>query len=257
MKNDFRQKQIQTAQRLGIAPGQIPRHIAIIMDGNGRWAQRRGIPRLKGHQQGAKIVEKIALDCVDLGIEILTIYSFSTENWKRPAAEVNGLMHLYSRYLVGIRDTLEKHNVKLIHLGRAEPLPENVKKTLAKTQQLTKNNTGMILAMALNYGSRTEIIDAVRKIAQQYKKGQLKLEDINEECIGKNLYTAGLAEPDILIRTAGETRVSNFLLWQISYCEFYVTKTTWPDFERKDLEKAILAYSERARRFGEAKTNEK
>jgi undecaprenyl diphosphate synthase len=246
----FEEKVEKTAERLGLTTEQIPRHIAIIMDGNGRWAQKKGLPRAQGHQQGGKRVETIALRCVDFGIESLTLYSFSIENWERPKAEINTLMHLYSQYLVGIRPMMKKNNVKLIHLGRLAQLPSAVKKDLTKTMEITAGNTGMTLALALNYGGRAEIADAAKTIAQQYKKGQLRLKDIDEECISQHLYTVGLAEPDLLIRTANEMRISNFLLWQISYSEFYVTKTLWPDFKKADLEKAILAYAKRDRRFG-------
>ena len=231
----------------------MPRHIAIIMDGNGRWAQKKGLSRAEGHRQGAKTVERIAQHCVDFGIESLTLYSFSIENWKRPKSEVNSLMHLYARYLAEIRPTLMKNNVKLVHLGRLAQLPSAVKAELAKTKKITAANAGMRLALALNYGGRAEIIDVVKKIARKYKNGELTLRGIDERCISRNLYTAGLAEPDLLIRTANEMRISNFLLWQVSYSEFYVTKTLWPDFKKKDLEKAILAYVKRTRRFGSIK----
>jgi len=249
----FEEKLKKTAKRLGLTTKQIPRNIAIIMDGNGRWAQRKKLPRAQGHNQGAKIVEKIALDCVDFGIESLTLYSFSMENWKRPKTEVNSLMHLYALYLTEIRPTLMKNNVKLIHLGRAKQLPPAVRKALTKTMRLTAANTGMVLALALNYSGRVEITDAARKIAQEYKKGQLRLKNIDETCVNRHLYTAGLDDPDLLIRTANEMRISNFLLWQISYSEFHVTKTLWPDFKKSDLEKAILAYAKRKRRFGDIK----
>jgi undecaprenyl diphosphate synthase len=246
----FEEKLKVTAGRLGLKTDQIPHHIAIIMDGNGRWAQKKGLPRVEGHRQGAKTVEKIALDCVDFGIESLTIYSFSIENWKRPETEINALMHLYSEYLVGIRPTLMKNNVKLVHLGRLEGLPPMVQNELLTTMEQTSTNNGMKLALALNYGGRAEIVDATKKISKEYKKGKLQLEDINEQCISRNLYTAGLADPDLLIRTANEMRISNFLLWQISYSEFYVTKTLWPDFTKTSLQNAILAYAKRTRRFG-------
>ncbi len=249
----FEEKIKNTAKRLGLNPEHIPRHIAIIMDGNGRWAQKKGLPRVAGHRQGGKTVEKIALHCVDLGVKSLTLYSFSIENWKRPEDEVNSLMYLYTRYLVEIRPTLMKNNVKLIHLGRLAGLPPSVKAELAETIRLTVDNTGMTLALALNYGGRAEIIDAAKKIAQQYKRGQLCLKNIDEQCISRHLYTAGLDDPDLLIRTANEMRISNFLLWQISYSEFYVTKTLWPNFKKSDLEKAILAYAKRNRRFGTVK----
>ena len=250
MQNSTEEKLKRTAKRLGLTVEQMPRHIAIIMDGNGRWAQKKGLPRTEGHHQGGKTVEKIAQCCVDFGIESLTLYSFSIENWKRPVDEVNSLMYLYTRYLVEIRPTLMKNNVKLVHLGQLAQLPSAVKKELAKTIKKTGPNTGMILALALNYGGRAEIIDAVKKIAQKYKKRQLRLKDIDEQCINRHLYTADLADPDLLIRTANEMRISNFLLWQISYSEFYVTKTLWPDFKKTNLERAILAYARRNRHFG-------
>ncbi len=240
----------KTAKRLGLTTRQMPRHIAIIMDGNGRWAQKKGLPRVEGHRKGGETVERIAQCCVDFGIESLTLYSFSIENWKRPKDEVNSLMHLYAQYLVQIRQTLARNNVKLIHLGQLSGLPPKVQAELTETIEMSSTNTGMKLALALNYGSRTEIADAVRKIAQKYKSGKLCLKDIDQECISRHLYTAGLEDPDLLIRTANEMRVSDFLLWQISYSEFYVTKTLWPDFKKSDLEKAILAYAKRNRRFG-------
>jgi len=240
----------KTAERLGITAEQMPRHIAIIMDGNGRWAQRKDLPRVEGHRKGGETVERIAQCCVDFGIESLTLYSFSIENWKRPKDEVNSLMHLYTQYLVEIRLTLARNNVRLIHLGRLDGLPKEVQKELTETIKMSAANTGMKLALALNYGSRDEITDAIKKIAQKYKRGKLRLNDIDQKCISQHLYTAGLADPDLLIRTANEMRVSNFLLWQISYSEFYVTKTLWPDFKKSDLEKAILAYAKRNRRFG-------
>ena len=250
MNKILEEKLSKTAERLGITLDQMPRHIAIIMDGNGRWAQKRGLPRVEGHNKGGQVVETIALDCVDLGIEGLTLYSFSIENWKRPKEEIDGLMHLYVQYLVGIRDILMKNNVKLIHLGRMQTLPGSVRKELIETMELTKTNTGMILALALNYAGRAEIVDAAKEIAQEYQKGKIELNDINEQMISDHLYTVGLSDPDLLIRTANELRVSNFLLWQISYSEFYVTETFWPDFLKEDLEKAILAYAHRDRRFG-------
>ena len=249
----IKEKLKETAKRLGLRPDQIPRHIAIIMDGNGRWAKKKGLPRVEGHREGGKTVEKIAQCCVDFGIESLTLYSFSIENWKRPQGEVSALMHLYTQYLIEIRATLMKNNVKLVHLGRSAGLPAPVQNELRKTMEITDANTGMILALALNYGGRTEIIDATIQIAQEHKNGKLRLRDIDEQCVSRHLYTAGLAEPDLLIRTANEMRISNFLLWQISYSEFYVTKTLWPDFKKSSLENAILAYAKRNRRFGTVK----
>jgi undecaprenyl diphosphate synthase len=246
----FEEKLKITAVSLGLAPEQMPHHIAIIMDGNGRWARQRSLPRVEGHRQGARIIESIALHCVDLGIESLTLYSFSIENWKRPQGEINALMHIHSEHLVSIRPTLMNNNVKLLHLGRLAGLPESVRNDLTRTMEMTSANTGMKLALALNYGGRAEIVDATRKIAQEYKKGELRLDDIDEKCISDHLYGTGLADPDLLIRTAGEMRISNFLLWQISYSEFYVTKTLWPSFRKASVEKAIMAYAKRTRRFG-------
>jgi undecaprenyl diphosphate synthase len=251
--NDFEEKQKRTAERLGLAVERLPHHIAIIMDGNGRWAESRGLPRMAGHREGGKTVERIAKHCVNIGIESLTLYSFSVENWKRPKNEVESLMHLYSRYLAEIRPTLMDNNVRLIHLGGIDQLPEQVRSELQQTACLTAENTGMVIALALNYSGRGEIVDAMRKIAQECKDGQLSVKDINEQCVSKHLYAPNLSEPDILIRTANERRISNFLLWQISYSEFYVTKVYWPDFMEKDLEDAIIDYAQRERRFGDIK----
>jgi undecaprenyl diphosphate synthase len=244
------QKLAETAARLGLEPEQLPRNIAIIMDGNGRWAQHKKLPRYEGHRQGAKTAEIIAQACVDFGMQSLTLYSFSIENWKRPKAEVNALMHLYADYLVAIRPNLMRNNVKLVHLGRVAGLPDMVSDSLRETMELTRNNTGMTLALALNYSGRAEIVDATRAIVQACQEGRLQLDDVDEDCISNHLYTAGLSDPDLLIRTASELRVSNFLLWQISYSEFYVTDTLWPEFNEESLEKAFLAYARRERRFG-------
>ena len=251
----FEEKLSRTASRLGLSVEQIPRNIAIIMDGNGRWAQQRSMPRVEGHREGARIIESIALHCVDLGIESLTLYSFSIENWKRPEAEISALMHIHSEHLVSIRPTLMDNNVKLLHMGRIARLPETLRKDLDDTMEMTADNTGMKLALALNYGGRAEILDAARQIAQEYKKGELSLEDIDEQCISNHLYEPRVADPDLLIRTANEMRISNFLLWQISYSEFYVTKTLWPSFSRASVEEAIMAYAKRIRRFGTIKAD--
>ena len=240
----------KTAQHLGLAPEQMPRHIAIIMDGNGRWAQQKGLPRVEGHTQGGKVVERIALDGVDIGLEMLTLYAFSSENWKRPKYEIKALMNLYSRYLVGIRPMMMKNQVKLIHLGDIAPLAKKLKKNLIESIEMTAENTGMILGLALNYSGRDELLRATKNIAAEYKEGKIDLDAIDQNCISDHLYTAGQPEPDLLIRTANERRISNFLLWQISYSEFYVTETCWPDFNRASLEQAILDYASRTRRFG-------
>ena len=256
MSLTFDEKRIATAERLGISAHAIPRHISIIMDGNGRWAQAQGKPRYYGHSKGGATVEKIALYCVDLGIECLTLYSFSMQNWKRPQEEVEYLMGLYSMYLEGIRETLQKNNVRLAHLGRRQPLPEKVLTSFDETIKLTSKNDGMKLGLALNYGSRTEIVDATRAIAEKVKSGQLNIDDIDENCFSDNLYTAGMIDPDLLIRTSGEMRISNYLLWQISYSEFYVTQKHWPEFEKEDIDTAIIAYAKRNRRMGDVKPAE-
>ena len=239
------------AERLKISPLQIPRHIAIVMDGNGRWATQRGKQRFEGHRQGARVVEKIALHCVDCGLECLTLYSFSMQNWKRPKLEVGFLMQLYARYLVGIRKTLVKHNVRLVHLGRTEKLPPKLIRELNKTVEMSAGHTGMILALALNYGSREEIVDAVKKLCKKSADGKLKANDIDEQTFADSLYTAGLPDPDLVIRTSNEMRISNFLLWQISYAEFFITPTLWPDFRAEDIDEAIIAFSKRSRRMGD------
>jgi undecaprenyl diphosphate synthase len=247
----FAQKRQVTADRLGIHPDAIPRHIAIIMDGNGRWAQQRGLPRMSGHEQGGKAVQVVAQHCVDIGIEYLTLYSFSMQNWKRPEEEVGFLMHLIAAYLEGIRSNLMRDNVRLLHLGRRERLPQMMLDALDETIEITGVNTGMVLGLALNYGSREEIVDAAKAIAQKCCEGKLKPDDIDEACIAGHLNTAGWRDPDLVVRTSGEMRISNFLLWQISYAEFYVTETFWPDFSPAELEKAVLAYAARNRRFGD------
>ena len=251
MHQSQNQKLQEAAIRLGIEPQQIPRHIAIIMDGNGRWATKRDLPRFEGHRQGGKTVERIVQYCLELGVECLTLYSFSLQNWKRPKEEVDFLMYLYSEYLVKIRPTLMKNNVRLVHLGLASQLPEKVQTALSETIAITAANTGMVLALALNYGSRTEIVEAVKKIAKECTAGTLNPEDIDEECVNAHLDTAGLPDPDLVIRTSSELRISNFLLWQISYSEFYVTETLWPDFDKADIDKAVAAYAGRSRRFGD------
>ena len=250
---DIKKNRIAAAERLDIDLQNMPHHIAIIMDGNGRWATQRGLPRFQGHRQGARTVEKIVDYCVDLGVECLTLYSFSMQNWKRPKLEVAFLMQLYTRYLVGIRKTLKEHNVRLVHLGRTEKLPPKLVRELQKTVEITSGYTGMTLALALNYGSREEIIDAAKKISLACIDGKLTVEQIDENIINNNLYTASLPDPDLLIRTSSEKRISNFLLWQLSYAEFYITDTLWPDFAPQDVDKAIIEYSKRARRMGDIK----
>ena len=247
----FDEKRSITAARLGIHPDAIPRHIAIIMDGNGRWAQQRGLPRMSGHEQGGKAVQIVAQHCVDIGIEYLTLYSFSMQNWKRPDEEVGFLMHLIAAYLEGIRPNLMRDNVRLLHLGRRERLPQMMLDALDETMEITGINNGMVLGLALNYGSREEMADAAKAIARECRDGKLDPEDIDEACFGRHLNTAGWRDPDLVVRTSGEMRISNFMLWQISYAEFYLTETFWPDFSPEELDKAVLAYAARNRRFGD------
>ncbi len=235
---------------LNVPPENRPRHIAVIMDGNGRWALKRNQPRIAGHRAGAKAVRDIIIECARLKIEALSLYSFSMENWKRPADEVGALMNLYLEYLVKERQELIQHNVRFVQLGQREGLPESVLKEMDQTTDATSSCTGLTLCVALNYSSRAEITVAVRKIAEQVKSSQLDINDIDEQTISNNLYTAGIPDPDLLVRTAGEMRISNYLLWQISYAEIYVTDVYWPDFRVENLHQAIQEYARRNRRFG-------
>jgi undecaprenyl diphosphate synthase len=235
---------------LGIAPESLPRHVAVIMDGNGRWARQHGWPRERGHEAGAANVRETVTECARLGIECLTLYSFSVENWRRPAEEVAYLMDLYVRYLIREREEIMANDIRLIQVGRRMGLPPSVLRELEETISLSSGNQGMTLCLAINYGGRSELIDAVRAIARRVAKGELDAEDVDEEIVSDALYTRGLPDPDLLIRTAGEMRISNFLLWQISYAELYVTETLWPDFHRDHLHDALRAYARRVRRFG-------
>lgn len=244
----------QTAEafaQLGLDKAALPRHIAVIMDGNGRWAQQRGKPRMFGHQEGAKSVRAIVTQCARLELDVLTLYSFSVENWKRPAEEVDFLMQLYVEYLQEERRTMMDNNVRFAQIGRRQGLPDPVLRELDKTIEITSGNTGMTLVLAINYGSRTEIIDAVQSIAAKVKSGRLDPDAIDEKVFSDHLYTARWPDPDLLIRTAGEMRVSNYLLWQISYAELYVADVCWPDFNVEELHKAFHAYAKRTRKFGD------
>jgi len=231
-------------------PTNLPQHIAIIMDGNGRWARERGLPRNRGHREGVNSVREITRECAKLGIKQLTLYAFSAENWKRPKNEVDFLMRMLRRFLIAERKEIMENNIRLAAIGRIHELPKEVQKELRKTCEMSKNNKGMTLCLALNYGGRSEIADAVAKIAKDASDGALKPGDVNEDLISNYLYTAGMPDPDLLIRTSGEMRVSNFLLWQISYAELYVTPLCWPDFRKPQLMEAIAEYAKRERRFG-------
>ncbi len=233
-----------------VPPSRLPRHIAIIMDGNGRWANARGFPRIFGHRNGAAAVRTTVEECVALGIECITLYSFSMENWKRPADEVEALMALYVTYMTGEAQAFAREGIRLVQIGRREGLPPQVLELGDRVQRETANNRVLTLCLAVNYGSRAEIVDAVRAIATKARSGTLDPAAINDAAITAHLGTAGLPEPDLLIRTAGEMRLSNFLLWQLSYAELYVTQTLWPDFGIAELHAAIRAYGQRTRRFG-------
>lgn len=231
----------------------MPTHIAIIMDGNGRWAKSRFLPRTAGHKAGVETIRKVVKEADRLGIQYLTLYAFSTENWKRPKLEVDALMNLLVTYLRNEIDELHKNNVKLTAVGDFEKLPEACVKELHSAMDKTKDNTGVHLNLALNYGGRNDIREAVVEIAKEYKEGKISLEDITEERIKKHLSTGEIPDPDLVIRTSGEQRLSNFLLWDIAYSEFYYTDIHWPDFDGEELEKAIYAYQKRERRFGGVK----
>ena len=228
----------------------LPRHIAIIMDGNGRWAKMRGLPRVMGHKVGIESVRVIVKECARLNVEVLTLYAFSAENWKRPRKEVETLMRFLHKFLQKEIDELNSNNIRLNAIGRWQELPPFVRDRLMETIARLKDNTGLILNLALNYGGRSEIVDGIKGIVRDIREGRVDEEDINEEMFCKYLYTANLPDPDLLIRTSGEMRVSNFLLYQISYSEIYVTSKLWPDFRKEDLDKAIMDYQKRIRRYG-------
>ena len=228
----------------------LPKHVAIIMDGNGRWAKQRGLPRIEGHRQGAESARIIIRTAGELGIKYLTLYAFSVENWNRPKDEVDALMKYLIHYLKSETPELNKNNVRLEIIGQIWRLPENVQENLRKSIQTLSKNNGLTLIMALSYGSRTEIVDAVRRIAEEAKKGKLEPADITEEVVSEHLWTRNFPDPDLLIRTSGEMRVSNFLLWQISYSELVITPTLWPDFRKAQFFVALEEYARRHRRFG-------
>lgn len=227
-----------------------PNHVAIILDGNGRWAKKRFLPRKAGHVAGSKTVEQICEDAYNLGIRYLTVYAFSTENWKRPQDEVDALMKLLRQYLKDCIKRSTKNNMCVRVLGDITPLDEDLKQSILDLEEATKNNTGLHFQVALNYGSRDEMLRGIRKIAAEVKSGELAPEDIDEKTVGAALDTRGIPDPDLLIRTSGEQRLSNFLLWQLAYTEFYFTDILWPDFNKKELEKAIDYYNGRERRYG-------
>ncbi len=231
-------------------PARLPRHVAIIMDGNGRWAQARGLPRGLGHRAGVESLKDIVSVCLELGIKVLTVYAFSTENWKRPQEEVSILMNLLCEYIQKELNELHEHNVQVRAIGHIDELPLPAQRELEKAQKLTANNEKLILNIALNYGGRLEIVDAARKLAMRVKQGEIDPLDIDESLFKQYLYTADLPDPDLLIRPAGELRISNFLLWQTAYTEFWGTSVYWPDFRPKHFLQALVDFQKRERRFG-------
>ena len=228
----------------------LPRHVAIIMDGNGRWAQKRQLPRVQGHRSGIESVRDVFRTAAELGIRYLSLYAFSEENWKRPRYEVDTLMQYLAEYLESECRELDENNICLKAIGQIHRLPDPVRKQLSLTCDVLKDNTDMTLVLALSYGSRTEIVDACRSIAERVRSGELEPRSIDEETLSRHLYTRGIPDPELLIRTSGEMRISNYLLWQIAYTEFIVSPTLWPDFRRTEFLAALEEYSRRHRRFG-------
>ena len=243
-----------TSIELNLPRESLPRHIAVIMDGNGRWAQQRGLQRIEGHRQGTTSVRRVTEECARLGIEQVTLYCLSSENWKRPAEELDFLMQLLEHYLVEERPKIMEHNIRIRWIGRREGMPEDAVRALDETVRFSAGNTGMCVCLAINYGSRAELVDAMRRIAHEVNNGALVPDSIEEETLAAHLYTADMPEPDLLIRTGGEMRISNFLLWQISYAEIWVTEVCWPDFDEAQLHVALQSYTARDRRFGGLKS---
>lgn len=232
------------------APDSIPRHVAIILDGNGRWAKQRGLSRIFGHEEGARAVRQSVEGCGELGVEFLTLYAFSQENWRRPKLEVSALMTLLQKFLKDTTPELHERNVRLQAIGRLGELPSGCQQQLEKSMASTAANTGLTLVLALSYSGRVEVIDAVKSIARAIREGQIDDTMIDADLFSQHLYTRSYPDPDLLIRTSGEMRLSNFLLWQLSYTEIYFTKTLWPDFRKEDLLEAVRDYSNRQRRYG-------
>jgi undecaprenyl diphosphate synthase len=237
-------------EELGLERDQLPRHIAIIMDGNGRWAEQRSLSRLDGHRAGAKAVRETIAAAIELGIDVLTVYSFSSENWRRPRAEVAGLMHLFVEVLEREVPSLQARDVRVVVIGRTDELPAKTRNAFERCVSQTAGNAGLTLCVALNYGGRQEITDAARSLARDVKDDDLDEDLIDEDLLASRLYTTGLPDPDLVVRTSGEMRVSNFLLWQIAYAELWVTDVLWPDFDRTTLLAGVLDYQRRSRRFG-------
>lgn len=237
-------------ERWGLDPKRLPRHIAVIMDGNGRWARQRGLPRVEGHRRGELAVREVVERCGELGIEHLTLYTFSAENWRRSEDEVQALMRLIEFVARKEIHDLHRKGVRLRVLGRLHELPPSLQEELERDINLTRENTGLNLNLAINYGGRAEIVDAARRLAELARRGRLDPADIDEDLLARELYYPGLPDPDLLIRTGGEMRISNFLLWQVAYSELWVTPTLWPDFDGAELVEALRAFQSRERRFG-------
>nr|WP_129597180.1 isoprenyl transferase [Anaerophilus nitritogenes] len=244
LKHQLQNKEVQ------VDMNHLPKHIAVIMDGNGRWAKKRGLPRSAGHKAGVEALREIIKTCSNLHIQYLTLYAFSTENWKRPKEEVSALMQLLIYYLKQEVSDLHKNNVKIKTIGDIQKLPKAAIEEIEASIELTQNNTGLVVNIALNYGGRDEIIHAVKKLCEEVKENRIEIEEIDEYMLEKFLYTKGLPDPDLLIRPSGELRISNFLLWQIAYSEFWFSNIFWPDFNKDALMKALLDYQKRDRRFG-------
>lgn len=235
---------------LDLKPELLPQHVAVIMDGNGRWAKRQGLPRIMGHKRGVDALKDLLRCCKDWGIQALTAYAFSTENWKRPQEEVDFLMTLFQRALRQELREMVEENVQINFVGNLAALPRSLQAEISRSVAETQHNRGIRFSVATNYGGRQEILQACRAIAQKVQQGLLQPDDISEEVFERHLYTAGIADPDLLIRTSGEMRLSNFLLWQMAYGEIYITDTLWPDFDRAEFHRALCAYQQRERRFG-------
>ena len=236
--------------------GEVPRHIAIIMDGNGRWAQSRDLPRIEGHRHGVSTVRMVSETATEIGVDTLTLYCLSSENWKRPQAELDFLMHLLEQYLIEERKAIMEQGLRLQVIGRRDRLPENVLQQMDRTISMSEKNPGTRLVLAIDYGGRDEITQAVRKIADKVQSGEINISAINENTVNDHLYTSALPEVDLLIRTGGDLRVSNFLLWQLSYAEFWMTEKCWPEFTKEDFVSAMIEFSTRQRRFGGLNVNE-
>ena len=245
--------QLITSLSTQIDRAKLPNHVAVIMDGNGRWARQKGLPRIEGHRRGATVLKEMLRYCKDLGIETLTAYAFSTENWGRPQTEVSFLMGLFERLLQKELKEMAEEEVCINFIGDLTPLPESLQLEMRRSMESTKNNRGVYFNVAINYGSRHEMINACRAIAEKVQQGELSTDEIDDNTISQHLYTSASPDPDLLIRTSGEMRLSNFMLWQLAYTEIYVTDTLWPDFDREQFDRAIESFQQRDRRFGKVK----